>query len=107
PTSAAPSPTVTGSVRLERPKGELIQILGRITGQTSALLAGVTPAGRFQPVLRGTVLRSGRPAPFIVRGPLLEGLRAEEIAALRSQEQPPVFPGGSGVRVGEIGRAHV
>jgi hypothetical protein len=87
----APRPT-TWEVRLERPTGELIQVLGRIPHNQTATVVGVAPAGRFLPVLRGVQPLPEGARPFVVRGPLMEGLASAEVARLRAQEQPPVFP---------------
>jgi uncharacterized lipoprotein YddW (UPF0748 family) len=87
-------------VQLETPRGELLQRLGQISGEIPAVFSGVTPAGRFQPVVRGMVHVSGTDRPFVARGPLMEGRASAEIAALRAEERPPVFPPGAGPRVG-------
>jgi hypothetical protein len=90
-------------LRLERPGGELIQVLGPVAAGSPTVTTGLAPAGRFQPVLRGKRRIGDTDQPFVVRGPLVEGLSAAEMAALRAQDRPPVFPDGQtppGPRVG-------
>jgi uncharacterized lipoprotein YddW (UPF0748 family) len=89
-----------GQVALETPTGELIQPLAMLRPDQAALLAGVAPAGRFQPVVRGSWEVGGVERPFVVRGPVVEGLAAAEVAALRARERPPVFSARPGPRVG-------
>src|SRR5207245_5002490 len=87
-------------VELATRDGKMRQALGRIGSAGSTVLTGSTPAGRFRPVVRGVMRLSGVERPFVVCGPLAEGLPPREIAALRAQERPPVFLPGSGPRIG-------
>ncbi len=65
------------------------------------------PAGVWQLVLRGTATdASGKTWPIAVRGPLIEGLSAPEMFALKARELPPHFaPGKRGVAVYAGGQA--
>src|SRR5205814_1865079 len=83
-------------VRLEQPTGELIQVMGQVAPGQEATLSGVAPQGRFRPVVRGVPRLSDGEQPFVARGPVIEGLMAEQIAALRAQELPPVFAPSQG-----------
>jgi uncharacterized lipoprotein YddW (UPF0748 family) len=77
--------------RLETPDGTLIQPLDPVAGHAGTVSTAVAPAGRFRPVVRGTISGPGGEQPFLVYGPLIEGLPPSEMAALRAQERPPVF----------------
>lgn len=100
PPAAGPLKHAAWRVDLETPSGALIEPLGVVASDRPVLFSGIAPAGRFRPVVRGTWQRAGAEQPFAARGPLIEGLAPAEIAALRAEEQPPVFPPGSGPRVG-------
>ncbi|HVF11269.1 MAG TPA: hypothetical protein VNA16_10720, partial [Abditibacteriaceae bacterium] len=57
------------------------------------------PLGRARVVTRGSMTYDdGRVEPFVVRGPIIEGLPPEKIAELRAQKVPPQ-PIGPGRRV--------
>jgi len=56
------------------------------------------PLGRSRFVLRGTMQTAQGDQPFVVRGPIIEGLSPEKWAELRAQELPPK-PVGAGRRV--------
>jgi uncharacterized lipoprotein YddW (UPF0748 family) len=78
-------------LRLEDPDGRLITSLGAFNGSGARRARFETPAGIFRPVLRGNLAYTdGTFKPFVVRGPLCEGLGTEEMAALRARETPPV-----------------
>jgi hypothetical protein len=92
------NPTAPGlqPLYLERPTGEQIQFLGWVDPEHTTVLSGTAPGGRFQPVLRGGWRVGDEKRTFVLRGPLVEGRPAVEVAALRAQERPPVFPGSPG-----------
>ena len=57
------------------------------------------PVGRSRITLRGTMQTyEGKSQPFVVRGPIIEGLPPDKIAALRTRAVPP-NPVGPGRRV--------
>ncbi len=92
--------SITGLLRLEDLSGRFVTALDTVNGWVERRVAFEVPAGRFRPVLRGVIgFQDGTVRPFVVRGPVCEGLSSEEIASLQSQESPPTAM-GSGRRVG-------
>jgi uncharacterized lipoprotein YddW (UPF0748 family) len=85
------SPPPSWQAALETPEGELIQVLTRSGSDAQPILTGRAPAGRFQPVLRGEIGADEVKRPFVIRGPLVEGLPPAEIDALHAEERPPSF----------------
>lgn len=84
----------TGEARLEDTDGRLLQSLGAVTGFGPRKFKFAAPAGRFRPVLRGNmVLADGTSRPFVLRGPLCDGVSPDELAALRAQDAPPNVTG--------------
>ncbi|MGV3721159.1 MAG: glycoside hydrolase family 10 protein, partial [Actinomycetota bacterium] len=84
----------TAEARLEDPDGRLLQTLGSLTGFGLRKFRFQSPAGRFRPVLRGNmVLADGTSRPFVIRGPLCDGVSPDELAALRAQDAPPTVTG--------------
>ncbi|MFN3652701.1 MAG: family 10 glycosylhydrolase [Armatimonadota bacterium] len=87
-------------LRLEDTAGRLLQSLESFSGFSNRKARAAAPAGKFRPVLRGNLaLEDGTVRPFVVRGPLCEGLGGDEVAALRAHDAPPVF-NGTGRKVG-------
>jgi hypothetical protein len=86
--------SVTAELRLEDPDGRLLQTLGALNGFSSRKFRFQAPAGRFRPVVRGNmVLADGNSRPFVLRGPLCDGVTPDELAALRAEEAPPAVSG--------------
>jgi uncharacterized lipoprotein YddW (UPF0748 family) len=98
---------ITAELRLEDAEGRLLQSVGAVAAFGVRKFRFQAPAGRFRPVLRGNmVLADGNSRPFVLRGPLCDGVSPDELAVLKAQEQPPaingagrkvaVFAGGEG-----------
>lgn len=84
----------SSEIRLEDASGRFLGIIGGLNGFGTRKCRFEAPAGRFRPVLRGNMAYSdGTIRPFILRGPLCNGVSPEELAALRAQEAPPVVNG--------------
>ena len=88
------------------------RVVGRIfmAGKNDSMRSGMVfqvPDGISQLVLRGTATDvDGKVWPILVRGPLIEGLSAPEMFALKARELPPHFaPGKRGVAVYAGGQA--
>ena len=91
--------TVRGEIRLEDGEGRLVSVLGPLDGFGSRKFKAEAPGGRFRPVARGNMsFADGVVRPFVVRGPLCDGLGGDELAALRARADPPAP--GAGLRVG-------
>lgn len=86
-------------LRLEDAFGRLLFPLGTLSNFNVRRVRFEVPAGRFRPVVRGTLAYAdGKVRPFVVRGPLCDGLATEEFAALKARETAPA-PGGTGRNV--------
>lgn len=92
--------SVGGSVVAVRPEtGEELARLGEFLadGAGRAVFTGelTPPEGRFQLLVRGNAVpRHGGARPFIVRGPVVDGLTADEAAALARELAPPAAVAG-------------
>lgn len=96
----APLKAVDALVRLEDTSGRLLATVVAVNAFEPKKARFEVPTGRFRPVIRGNVsFRDGVVRPFVVRGPLCDGLGIEELTALRGEETPPV-PIGEGRKVG-------
>jgi len=97
--------SLAGDVRLEDPSGNLISTIGVLYSKEGRLRSAQrieVPAGLFRPVVRGTVTLADKDKsvrPFVIRGPLCNGIAAEEREALLAQGVPPAV-GGAGRKVG-------
>ncbi len=86
-------------LRLEDAYGRLLLPLGTLSNFNVRRVRFEAPAGRFRPVVRGTLAYvDGKVRPFVVRGPLCEGLPTEEFAALKAREAVPA-PAGTGRKI--------
>jgi uncharacterized lipoprotein YddW (UPF0748 family) len=93
---------VTGQLVLEDLEGQSIDTLATINAPRAKEYTAFAPIpqGIYRPVARGTLFfRDGKTKPFAVRGPLVEGMTAEAIAALKARELPAQVADG-GRRVG-------
>lgn len=81
-------------LRLEDLEGRLLLPLGTMNNFNVRRVRFEAPAGQFRPVLRGSLsYADGSVRPFVVRGPVCEGLPNEDFSALRAREAPPVVAG--------------
>lgn len=105
PTTGKSVTGVVGAIRLVRPGSakdvaEVVRFVGLGSLRAEATGRFECPAGRAQLVASGTYEpEAGKPLPFEIRGPVIEGWTPARVDALRRRRQPPVFR-GSGLRVG-------
>jgi len=86
--------SASAELRLEDPAGRFIGLIGGLNGFGIRKSRFEAPAGRFRPVLRGNMaFVDGTIRPFVIRGPICNGVTPDELAALRAQDLPPVVTG--------------
>jgi uncharacterized lipoprotein YddW (UPF0748 family) len=101
---AALTAIVAAELAIERPEG--VSLLPVATVRSGRRSAGqwsfVAPAGRWRPTLRGTwrEVAGGEPTPFVLNGPVAEGVSAERLALIKARAEPPPAPtAGRGVAI--------
>lgn len=98
--------SASAELRLEDPAGRFIGLIGGLNGFSIRKSRFEAPAGRFRPVLRGNMaLADGTIRPFVIRGPICNGVTAEELAAIQAQANPPVAT-GMGRKIAVYAEAH-
>jgi len=86
--------SASAELRLEDPAGRFLGLIGGLNGFGIRKSRFEAPAGRFRPVLRGNMaFADGTIRPFVIRGPICNGVSPDELAALRAQDSPPVVSG--------------
>lgn len=97
--------SASSEIRLEDPSGRFLGIIGGLNGFGARKCRFEAPAGRFRPVLRGNMAYSdGSVRPFVIRGPICNGVTPDEMAALRAQDVPPIVT-GSGRKIAVFAEA--
>ncbi len=102
--STLPEPIESASARivLETTAGERLSGLGKMSTRdsTTRSVRVEVPEGHSRVALIGTMtFANGTKAPFVHRGPRMVGLSAEEVEAIRAEQEPPKI-GGEGIKVG-------
>jgi uncharacterized lipoprotein YddW (UPF0748 family) len=85
------------AVVIETPAGRRLFTLARLgeNPKGKGPWSFTAPAGLWRPALRGTRRgKAGETFPFMVLGPLVEGVSAEELATMRQRESAPITPSG-------------
>jgi hypothetical protein len=93
----SPAGVREAEVVIETPDGRRLFTLGRATDAVKGVgpWGFTAPTGRWRAAVRGTcVVGANATLPFVVLGPLIEGMSAEELAALRDRESVPAAPSG-------------
>jgi hypothetical protein len=102
--STLPEPikSASATIVLETTAGERLSGLGKMSTRDSARrsVRARVPEGHSRIALIGTMtFESGKKAPFVHRSPRIVGLTAEEIDAIRAEQEPPKIE-GEGIKVG-------